>query len=175
MSNPSANNPSIINTSTVNKIAQTFASVWMPIERGLEALKNPALLAARIYVGWVFFSSGLTKLRDWETTVALFTDEYKIPVLTNLSPTLAAILGTGGELILPVLLVAGLFGRFAALGLFVVNIVAVISLSEIAPAAMQQHQFWGSMLAGLAIWGVGAWAVETTGWFKEKNKALLGL
>jgi putative oxidoreductase len=150
MNNPTAN----------NTITQTIASAWMPIERGLDALKNPVLLAARAYVGWVFFASGLTKLRDWETTVSLFTDEYKIPLLTNLSPTLAAILGTGGELILPVLLIAGLFGRFAALGLFVINIVAVISLSEIAPAALQQHHFWGSLLAGLAIWGVGQWAVE---------------
>jgi putative oxidoreductase len=159
----------------MNTIAQTITSIWMPVQRGLDTLKNPALLAARIYVGWAFFASGLTKLRDWDTTVALFTDEYKIPVLTNLSPTLAAILGTGGELILPVLLVAGLFGRFAALGLFVMNIVAVISLSEIAPAALQQHQFWGSLLAGLAIWGVGAWAVETTGWFKAKSKSLLSV
>jgi putative oxidoreductase len=158
----------------MNTIAKNITSIWMPVQRGLDTLKNPALLAARIYVGWAFFASGLTKLRDWDSTVALFTDEYKIPVLTNLSPTLAAILGTGGELILPVLLVAGLFGRFAALGLFILNIVAVISLSEIAPAAMQQHQFWGSLLAGLAIWGVGAWAVEATDWFKAKSKSLLG-
>ncbi len=133
---------------------------WGKLVMGLEALKNPAQLAARLYVSSVFFMAGLTKIRDWDTTVALFTDEYHIPVLTNLSPTLAAVMGTGGELVLPVLLVFGLFGRFAALGLFVMNIVAVISLSEIAPAALQQHQFWGSLLAGLAIWGVGAWSVD---------------
>ena len=147
--------------------------LWEKLIVGLEALKPPALLLARLYVGWAFFAAGLTKLRDWDTTVLLFTEEYKIPVLTNLSPTLAAVLGTGGELILPVLLVVGLFGRFAALGLFVVNIVAVISLAEIAPAALQQHQFWGSLLAGLEIWGVGAWALEATSWFKAKYKALL--
>jgi putative oxidoreductase len=134
--------------------------LWGKLVIGLDALKNPALLAARVYVGWVFFASGLTKIKDWGTTVALFTDEYKIPLLTDFSPTLAAVLGTGGELILPVLLVFGLFGRFAALGLFVMNIVAVISLSDIAPAALQQHQFWGSLLIGLAIWGVGAWSVD---------------
>ncbi len=139
----------------------TLIDLWSKLVTALEMLKNPALLAARVYVGWVFFASGLTKIKDWGTTVALFTDEYKIPVLTNFSPTLAAVLGTGGELILPVLLVFGLFGRFAALGLFVMNIVAVISLAEIAPAALQQHQFWGSLLAGLAIWGVGAWSVDS--------------
>lgn len=156
--------------SFIQNTCQTILPLWQKLEAGLEALKNPALLLARIYVGWVFFASGLTKIQNWETTVALFTDEYKVPVLTNLSPTLAALLGTGGELILPVLLVGGLFGRFAALGLFVMNIVAVISLSEIAPAALQQHQFWGSLLAGLAIWGVGAWALEATSWWKAKCK-----
>jgi putative oxidoreductase len=149
-------------------VPPVIAQLWIRLVTGLTALQNPALLAARIYVGWVFFSAGLTKLRDWETTVALFTDEYKIPVLTDFSPTLAAVLGTGGEIILPILLVLGFGGRFAALGLFVINFVAVISLEDIAPAALQQHHFWGALLAGLAIWGVGAWALEATRWWKLK-------
>lgn len=125
--------------------------------RALESLQPPALLAARLYVANAFFSSGLTKLRDWDTTLALFADEYHVPLL----PTeLAAVLGTGGELVLPVLLALGLAGRFAAAGLFVVNLVAVISLAEIAPAALQQHQFWGSLLLGLLLWGPGRWSAD---------------
>lgn len=124
---------------------------------GLEALQPLALLAARLYVAQVFFLAGLSKLHDWDITLALFADEYRVPLL----PTeLAAWLGTGGELVLPVLLVLGLFGRFAALGLFVVNAVAVISLAEIGPAALQQHQFWGSLLLGLLLWGPGRWSVD---------------
>lgn len=124
---------------------------------GLEALQPLALLAARLYVAQVFFLAGLSKLRDWDITLALFADEYRVPLL----PTeLAAWLGTGGELVLPLLLVLGLFGRFAALGLFVVNAVAVISLAEIGPAALQQHQFWGSLLLGLLLWGPGRWSVD---------------
>ncbi|HRH06548.1 MAG TPA: DoxX family membrane protein, partial [Burkholderiaceae bacterium] len=88
---------------------------------------------------------------------SLFTDEYKVPYL---SPELAAMLGTAGELVLPVLLVLGLMGRFAALGLFVVNAIAVISLTEIAPAALQQHITWGVLLALLAIYGCGKWALD---------------
>ena len=103
------------------------------------------------------FLSGLTKIRDWGTTVALFTDEYKVPML---SPAVAAAMGTAGELVLPALLVLGLGGRFSALGLFVVNAVAVVSLSEIAPAALQQHVFWGSLLAALSIYGLGPWSVD---------------
>ena len=59
---------------------------------------------------------------------------------------------------LPVLLLLGLGGRFAALGLSVVNVVAVLSLSEIAPAAYQQHLTWGALLAALALFGPGRWS-----------------
>lgn len=130
---------------------------WAQLEAGLNALQPVASVLARLYVAEVFFSSGLTKLHDWDTTLALFSDEYHVPFL---SPNLAAVLGTGGELVLPVLLVLGLGGRFAALGLCVVNVVAVLSLHEIAPAALQQHITWGVLLAGLAVYGSGAWTVD---------------
>ena len=140
----------------------SISNAWAPITRLLDALQPLAALAARVYVAQVFFLSGLTKLRDWGTTVALFTDEYKVPLL---SPTVAAVLGTAGELVLPVLLVLGLAGRFSAIGLFVVNAVAVIALSEIAPAALQQHILWGALLAALAIYGMGPWSVDR--WLKR--------
>lgn len=132
-------------------------SLWSRFVSALEMLQPLAQLAARFYVAQAFFLSGLTKIHDWETTVALFTDEYKVPLL---SPTVAAFAGTTGELVLPVLLLLGLAGRFAALGLSVMNVVAVISLAEIAPAALQQHVFWGSLLIGLALWGPGRWSLD---------------
>jgi putative oxidoreductase len=134
---------------------------WTRLSQGLQALQPAAALLARLYVAQVFFLSGLTKLRDWEITVALFTDEYQVPLL---SPALAAWLGTAGELLLPLLLVLGLGARFAALGLSVVNAVAVLSLAEIAPAALQQHILWGVLLAGLAIYGPGRWTLERWAW-----------
>ena len=130
----------------------------------LESLQPLALLGARLFVGHAFFLSGLTKLRDWDTTLALFADEYQVPFL---SPELAAVAGTAGELVLPVLLVLGLAGRFAAAGLFVVNTVAVISLMEIAPAALQQHQFWGSLLIAVLLWGSGRWSLDH--WIKNRG------
>lgn len=123
----------------------------------LRLLQAPALLAARLYVASVFFRSGLTKLRDWDTTLALFRDEYHVPLL---DPTVAAWAGTAGELLLPVLLVLGLAGRLAAAGLSVVNLVAVLSLAEIAEAALLGHQFWGSLLLALLIWGPGRWSFD---------------
>ena len=137
-----------------------LSAMTAPVRRAigwLEALQPAAQLAARLYVAQAFFLSGLTKLRDWDITLALFSDEYQVPLL---SPAVAAVAGTAGELVLPVLLVLGLAGRFAAAGLSVVNLVAVISLVEIAPAALQQHQFWGSLLLALLLWGPGRWSLD---------------
>jgi len=123
-------------------------------DKVLDALQAPAALLARLYVAQAFFASGLTKLRDWDTTLALFMDEYMVPVL----PTgVAAVMGTTGELVLPVLLV--------------VNVIAVVSLSEIAPAALQQHLTWGVTLVALAVYGPGKWSVDTIflRWLQQRD------
>jgi putative oxidoreductase len=138
-------------------LLQRGHALWSLVTQTLNAAQPLAAVAARVYLAQVFFLSGLTKIRDWETTLLLFTEEYKVPLL---SPQLAAISGTAGELVLPVLLPLGLAGRFSALGLSVVNVVAVVSLAEIAPAALQQHITWGVLLAALAIHGVGKWSVD---------------
>jgi putative oxidoreductase len=149
-----------------NSLVQLFEKtlpVFAAVQRVLTHLQAPALLAARIYVGMAFFRSGLTKIADWDTTLALFADEYHVPFL----PTqVAAVAGTFGELFFPVLLILGLLGRFSAMSLSVVNVVAVISLSEIAPAALQQHQFWGALLVGVILWGPGKWSVDAWWWPK---------
>jgi putative oxidoreductase len=138
-------------------LIQTLARLALSVAQALNTLQPVAALLARLYVAQVFFLSGLTKIRDWDITLALFMDEYKVPLLP---PALAAVMGTAGELILPVLLVLGLGGRFAALCLSFVNVVAVVSLAEIAPAALQQHVFWGALLAGIAIYGPGRFSVD---------------
>jgi len=146
--------------------APTFASgslnrvlgLWQGLHALLDSLQPVAALLARAYVAEAFFKSGLTKLRDWDITLALFQDEYKVPLL---SPDVAAVMGTGGELVLPVFLLLGLGGRLGALGLSVINVMAVLSLAEIAPAALQQHITWGVLLAGVAVFGNGRWSLDT--------------
>jgi putative oxidoreductase len=140
----------------MNLIATALQSARQAIA-ALEQAQPLAQLAARLYVGHAFFLSGLTKIRDWDTTLALFMDEYHVPLLPA---NVAAVLGTAGELVLPVLLALGLAGRFAAVGLFVINVVAVISLMDIAGPALQQHVFWGSLLVGLVLWGPGRWSLD---------------
>ncbi len=113
-------------------------------------LRIPAMLFVRLYVASIFFKSGLTKLRDWESTLMLFEYEYEVPLL---SPVVAAWAGTIGEIVLPILLAIGLFSRLSALGLFVVNYIAVLSLIDISPAALNEHILWGSLLVFVMLTG----------------------
>lgn len=124
----------------------------------LEAWIAPSFdLLIRLYVAHAFFLSGLTKIRDWNVTLALFESEYAVPLLP---PALAAFLGTAGELGLPVLLALGLAGRFGAAGLFVVNAVAVTSYPDISDLGRQDHLLWGTLLLVTALHGPGRWSAD---------------
>ncbi len=123
----------------------------------LDLIQPFMLLIARFYVAWVFFKAGLTKLRDWESTLLLFEYEYAVPVL---NVEVAAYLATVGEIVLLILLVIGLFGRKAALGLFIVNYIAVISFEDMPAAALNEHILWGTLIILIAVWGAGKLSLD---------------
>ena len=132
--------------------------LWGLVETGLDGLRSPALLAARLYVSYVFFSSGLQSLRDWAGTVWLYQNEFHVALLP---PHVAAVVGTAGELLLPPLVALGLLGRFSALGLFVVNLVALLSyMYALQVPAIMLHFIWGGLILMIALWGPGAWSVD---------------
>lgn len=114
-------------------------------------------LGIRLYVASVFFRSGWLKITDWSTTRLLFENEYHVPLL---SPQAAAILGTMGELGLPVLLALGLAGRFGAAGLSVMNIVAAISFPDISDLGLQDHLLWGVLLLVTVLHGPGTLSLD---------------
>lgn len=131
---------------------QHIVRLYQSVSNRLNFMQPIALLAARLYVAWVFFTAGLTKLVDWNSTLFLFEEEYHVPFIPF---ELAAYLGTAGEIIFPVLLALGVVSRGGALGLTIVNIVAVVSLDEIAPAAFNAHVIWGVLLAQIILFGAG--------------------
>ena len=143
------------------------------IGKWVDKLQSPFALGTRWYVAWVFLHSGHLKLKDWEQTVALFETEYKVPLL---SPWLAAVAGTAGELVFSILLIVGLGGRLAPFGLFVVNALAVVSYAHVLLTdegifGLRQHQFWGFMLAMLTIYGMGNWTLDNIIKHFIKNKS----
>lgn len=125
-------------------------------------LQTPFLLGLRVYVSWQFLKSGWLKLQDWESTLYLFEEEYRVPLL---SPAAAALLGTAGEIVFPLLLMAGFAGRYAALGLSAVNVLAVVSYAHVLlspgfEAAVGQHWLWSLMLLCLLLFGPGAVSID---------------
>ena len=127
------------------------------MDRVMDWLSPLFLLGLRVYVANAFFKSGLTKIADFSSTVALFENEYKVPLI---SPTLAAVSGTAAELILPALLVIGLASRPVAVALFVFNIVAVISYPDISEAGVKDHMLWGTMILVVAFFGAGRLSID---------------
>lgn len=125
--------------------------------RLIDRLQPLLALAIRLYVAQVFLMSGLTKIRNWDITLALFENEYHVPLLP---PAAAALLGTAAELGLPILLILGLGTRFAALALFAFNIVAVISYPDLSDAGLKDHMLWGALLLVLFVYGPGKIAVD---------------
>lgn len=119
------------------------------------------LLVLRCYVAWQFLKSGLIKIENWPSTLDLFRNEYHVPLLP---PELAAYLGAGGELIFSSLLIIGLFSRPAAIGLFFVNIMAVISYPQLlefeCPAAINDHFYWGILMLVIATFGAGRFSID---------------
>jgi putative oxidoreductase len=128
-------------------------------------------LALRLFVGWQFFKAGMVKVGDWSATLALFHNEYKVPLLP---PDLAAYMGATGELVLPLLLWLGIVSRPAALALFLVNLMAVISYPQLfafeCPAAINDHFYWGVLLLVLAAFGPGRFSLD--GWLNAKQPGM---
>jgi putative oxidoreductase len=146
-----------MNTVSPTSLLGRFAALYCALARQVDRLQPLLLLGLRLYVARAFFLSGLTKIHSWNVTLALFTDEYHVPVLP---PALAAVLGTATELSMPVLLALGLGSRFAAGVLFVFNIVAVISYAALPDIAVKDHILWGTMLLVLAVCGPGKIALD---------------
>ncbi len=75
-------------------------------------------------------------------------------------------MAAGAELGLSALLILGLFGRFAAAGLFILNVVAVISYADLSAAGINQHLSWGILLGVLLILSRGNWSVDA--WLEKQ-------
>jgi len=108
----------------------------------------------RLAIASVFLVAGLLKLASWESTIALFQDEYKVPVL---APAVAAVMATTFELGCSSLLIVGLATRLATLPLL--GQILTIQLL-VYPQAWHEHLVWGSILLFLLTRGAGAFSMD---------------
>lgn len=132
----------------------------------------------RYYLFTVFFFSGLLKTKSWESTLALFQYEYNVtwlplppPIIEKfnltipaMDPVFAAYLGTAAEIILPILLLIGIFGRIPAIILFIFNYTALVSYPFLwtnnGIAGYMDHMFWGALIGYSLFYGYGAISLD---------------
>lgn len=135
----------------------TSATAWRKL---FERATPHSLLALvnRLAMAGVFWFSARTKVDGWfhitDGTYQLFSDEYQVPLLP---PEFAAQMATVSEHLFAVLLVLGLFTRFAALSLL--GMTLVIQLF-VYPDAWPTHLSWAGLLLYLAGRGGGAVSVD---------------
>ena len=120
----------------------------------------------RLAVATVFWNSAMTKLASWDTAVALFVGEYKVPLIP---PEVAAYTAVSIELSTPVLLVLGLFTRPAAAVLL--GMTAVIEIF-VYPLAWPTHIQWAAMLVLLLCRGPGKLSIDE--WLRRRLFTKIG-
>ena len=136
--------------------------------RWLDAVPYTLLaIPLRLAVAVVFWNSAVTKLTNWDTAVALFVDEYKVPLIP---PEILAYITVSIELTTPVLLVLGLLTRPVAL--LLLGMTAVIEIF-VYPLAWPTHIQWAAMLLVLLCRGPGEWSIDE--WLRRRLAAKLGL
>lgn len=111
-------------------------------------------LMARSSLAIIFWRSGQTKLKNWDLTLQLFANEYKVPVLP---PEIAAPLAAGVELTTPILLVLGLFTRIATLPMIGMTLVIQIF---VYPQSWADHLAWMTFLLLLLSRGPGVLSLD---------------
>jgi putative oxidoreductase len=121
-------------------------------------------LLARGAIAYTFWTSGRSKVSGVldisQSTYFLFEHEYRVPLLPH---EMAAHLATYAEHLFPVLLVLGLFTRFAALSLLIMT--AVIQVF-VYPDAWNVHMWWAIALLYLIKSGAGQISLD---WFFWKR------
>jgi putative oxidoreductase len=111
-------------------------------------------LLFRLAVAGVFLRAGLLKIQSWESTLALFRDEYRVPFLP---PEIAAVMSASVEVGCSILLLAGLGTRLATLP--ILGMITTIQLF-VYPQAWPEHLVWSSILLFLLTRGGGSVSVD---------------
>jgi putative oxidoreductase len=140
---------------TASKVHGSAVTLAIRCIRWLDGIPYTLLaIPLRLAVANVFWSSAMVKLANWDAAVALFEDEYRLPLLP---PVLAAYMGVSIELSTPVLLVLGLLTRPAAAALL--GMTTVIEVF-VYPQAWPTHIQWAAMILVLLARGPGKLSLD---------------
>lgn len=108
----------------------------------------------RLAVAVVFWNSAQAHLANWDTTLYLFADQYRVPLLP---PDIAAYMAVAIEVTTPPLLVLGLLTRPASAVLL--GMITVIEVF-VYPQAWPTHIQWAAMILVLLCRGPGKLSLD---------------
>lgn len=132
---------------------EKITNIYFKTIRILELIFMPILmLLMRFWMAQIFWYSGLTKISNWQATVFLFKDEYKVPVIP---PEIAALLSTGVELAAPILLIFGLATRLTTLPMLAMTVVIQFTYEY-----SNEHYYWAMLLLAILCYGPGPLSVD---------------
>lgn len=155
-----------------------FPSTWfmMVLERVASCASMIAQPVLRVALALPFLRSGLTRWDGFLSlnpgTLFLFEEQFKLHVFGRAFdfpfPDHAAFLVGSAEIILPILLIAGLATRIAALCLLIMT--GVIQL--VFPDGWANfHLYWASIALGIISLGPGALSLDhLLGWLVRRDK-----
>lgn len=133
---------------------------------GAQWIAQPWLvqLLLRVALAVPFLKSGLLKWQGFltlnDTAIYLFTDEFRLHLPGGPypfpAPALFAFLSGCGEVALPILLIAGLGTRFAAIAIVLMTVIIQLTV----PDGWPLHLTWIAMALGIAAWGPGRVSID---------------
>lgn len=144
-------------------LSQTLTDSYIRVASQTHAIIEAYLaplydLSVRLWVGLVFWRSGVEKAKDWDTTLLLFQEEYQLPILP---PDVAAALGMATEVSMPILLFVGFAARLASLPLIVMTCVIQFVLGASMPAYdSTEHFYWLFLLGSIVVRGPGKLSLD---------------
>lgn len=157
--------------------ARKLDTMLDPLRHFADKVAAPLLdLTIRLFMANIFFKSGWLKFQnllnhDWESTVYLFQDVFPVP---GVPADIAAVAGTTGELVLPILLALGLFARVGAAGMIIMTLVFQFLVPPEYGIANPQHYYWMLLLGVIFVKGPGVLSLDylLRRWLRKKDTAV---
>lgn len=162
-----------LRTDSARRLSESTPARWLAgLATWFERIPNSLVaFIARFSIAAVFWNSGQTKVEGlainlvsgefqlgWprlsESAIALFQDEYKLPLIP---PELAAPLAATAEHVLPLLILLGLATRLSAMGLLGMTLVIQVF---VYPGAYATHGTWAAVLLYLMARGPGVLSID---------------
>ncbi len=156
----------ILNQDQASASQWNIAGLAASARAGVQWIAQPWLvqLLLRVALAIPFLKSGLLKWQGFlmlnDTAIYLFTDEFRLHLPGGPypfpAPELFAFLSGCGEIVLPILLIAGLGTRLAALGIALMTVIIQLTV----PDGWPLHLTWIAMALGVAAWGPGRVSID---------------